>query len=269
MGLERGKSSLQMRFAVDRNVNKFIEHTDIEGKEHLEEIPKDKHIIVATSHLSDLDIPLVIQSLGKDLNLAISNASTQHDFKRNFQETLGVVLAGKSNFLPIDFAETGEKNVPLPFNPENYTPMAEAMDEGKAVLVAAHNPTEGELGRPGYGAVYLSQISGAVILPVAVNIPGPAIMMRKKETLRKSDATVIVGKPIELPHIEGIEEFNALLEKRRSNEEVTDADIERFKELSNKLREQSDMLMRILATMLPDEKRGAYGTQHLENSTDQ
>ena len=99
------------------------------------------------------------------------------------------------------------------------------------------------------------------IVPVAVSIPGPAIMMRKKETLRKTDARVIIGKPIELPHIDGIEDFKRLLEKRASSEEITDADIARFKELSWALKGQSEMLMKTLARMLPEEKRGPYGRQ--------
>lgn len=266
-GAGRQKSSFQLRAAVESNVMPFIERLTVEGKEHLAEIPKDKHVIIATTHMSDLDIPLAIKTVGQDLDLAISNASTQHSLRRNFQETLGILAAGKRNFLPIDFAETGENNVPLPFNPDNYAPMAEALDSGKAVLVAAHNPSEGELGRGGYAAVYLAQLSGAVVVPVAVSIPGPAIMMRKKETKRKADARIIIGKPLELPRIENISDFRRLLDKRTSGEEITDADSNRFRELTNALRGQSETLMRTLAQMLPEDKRGPYGQAGESEST--
>lgn len=258
-GINRTKSSFQLRGAVEANVRQFVKGVRVEGKEHLAEVPEGKHLIIATTHISDLDVPLVIKSLGDDLDFAISNASTQHSLRRNFGETLGILAAGKHNFLPIDFAETGKRNSPLPFNPENYRVMADSLGSGKAVLVAAHTPSDGVLGRGGYAAVYLNQLSDAVILPVAVSLSGEAIMVRQKKTNEKTDAQVIIGKPLELPHIAGIEEFDALLRKRREGE-VTDADRERFKELSSSLKQQSEMLMRALAELLPEEKRGPYKT---------
>jgi len=83
----------------------------------------------------------------------------------------------------------------------------------------------------------------------------------------KPDANVIIGKPIELPHIDGIEDFKRILEKRAAGEDVMDAEVARFKELSQELRRQSEIMMRALAQMMPEEKRGPYREKQESEST--
>ena len=266
------RSSRQLLAAAEINIMPLIGNITVQGKEHLKDIPEGKRVIVATTHISDLDIPLTIKALGRDLDLAISNVSTQHSLRRNMRQTLGILAAGKSNFIPIDYAESGKNNTPLPFNPKNFGPMAEALESGKAVLVAAHNPSQnGELTRGGYGAIYLNQLADAVILPVAVIQSGEAILVGKNAMKAaaggKPDANVIIGKPIELPHIDGIEDFKRILEKRAAGEDVMDAEVARFKELSQELRRQSEIMMRALAQMMPEEKRGPYREKQESEST--
>ena len=52
------------------------------GEEHLKEIPPDKKVIIATTHISDLDVPIATLKLGKYFDIAITNQSTSFFFRR-------------------------------------------------------------------------------------------------------------------------------------------------------------------------------------------
>src|SRR6202044_1004644 len=101
-------------------------------------------------------------------------------------------------FLPIDFAGKGADKRPTAFNPDNFVPMMEAMDKGKAMIIAGHNPSlEGHLEEGGYGAVYLAEMADATILPVSIDIISTENLgtarNRMKTFLHKPDARVRIG----------------------------------------------------------------------------
>lgn len=278
---EDRRSPFTLRAAAE--VNRFFnaKSPEVTGKEHLKEIPTGKRVIVAVTHISDLDTSLAISALGNDLDLMVATQSTVLNRKQDPRGYVGLVAAGLNNFAEIDYRRTSTGFTSGLFNPQNFSNMADAMNGGKDVLIVAHNPSHtGTLTRGGYGAVYLSQIvKDAVILPVAVNVESKEQLIvgknawksavRNAGLLNRPDTQVVIGKPIEPQHIEGIERFNVLLEKQRERNknkaaptatEITEiqSDADEFHRLSLALRRQSDELKKVLAAMLPKEKRGPY-----------
>ena len=258
----RGSSPKQLLFALDTNVKMLVNEVTVTGKEHLREIPLDRKVVITATHMSDLDVPLVGAALARDFNLAISDVSTHHSLLEDPLNKFAITVAGQKNFLPIDYKTAAEGHA-AKFNPDNFANMEQEMQKGKDILVAAHNPSHtGDLAQGGIGAIYLAQLSGALILPVAANtFSGETFMSGKtlfKTALNKPNAEVSIGAPIELDPIPGIEDYKNIFDKRKNGEKLTDEEFERFKEISRALRSQSDMVMKILAEMVPEEKRGPY-----------
>jgi 1-acyl-sn-glycerol-3-phosphate acyltransferase len=222
----------------------------IYGRENLQELPRERKIVVATSHGTDLDIPLTVYALGKDLDLAIINESVHHDFFAEPPTNFGMRLAGKENFIPIDYKGRGAHKTPRAFNPENFAPMAEALEKGKRVVIAAHNPLhkgETEPKGPGYGAAYLAETSGAVILPVAVRKKSAEVSALYEDALknlmRRPDMDVIIGAPFELPKIPGIEEMHVIMAKRAAGEKLEPQERQRFSDLTDQLKQQAQTVL--------------------------
>jgi hypothetical protein len=267
---ESTKKAVMLGFEAGLKLS--IGKISIEGKEHFKEIPRDRKVIVVSTHITDMDIPLAAVAVGNDLDLAVTNMSTHHSLKTGAPLYLSMLLVGKDNFLPIDFDDKKmvEKDTglsvqkPGSFNPDNFTPMNEAMSKGKRILMAGHNPSHnGKLGDPGYGAAYLSEIADAIILPVGVNIKAKdkdiALAGNNVKTFfNKPDADVKIGEPFELPKIEGIEDFSMLLKKRKElaekGERLSDEEMERFSKLSSQLRERSEQILARLSVLVPEDK---------------
>ncbi len=273
---EKGKDIVSRREDYDRQLIAACEaatmfnlgKVEVRGLDNLDKISRDERVIIATSHISDMDIPVVVAKLGRRLNPIVSNQSFQHEFSKSALPNIAMRIAGEENFVPIDYdVETGKPS----FNPKNF----EAIQKDKRnVVVAAHNPTdEWELpDKGGYGAVYLAEISGATILPVAVDIKseekvgmgprrgkmGETIKIFLKSVIRRPDTDVVIGEPIKLEKIDGLERFSELMDikkQRRLNKE----ELGEFKNLSDKLRERSAEVMTALAHLLPKEKQGRWG----------
>ena len=165
----RPETDKRLRLALEPTRLNFSK-VELIGEDNINKIPTDAKIVVAVDHMNNLSIPTAAMALADRLPVIISNQSTQFMTFRNPQGALGVVVGGKRNFRGIDYdLETGK---PKAFNPENFDDMTQALDEGYALIVAAHNPvaTDKLPDKSGYAAAYLAGIDGAWILPVAVNI---------------------------------------------------------------------------------------------------
>jgi hypothetical protein len=234
---------------------------EIEGMKHVATLPTDKHVIVATTHVSDADVGVAVNALADHLNLGIANQSIHHTWQGDWLMYLTLRLIDKECFFPVDFARIRNRIVGS-FNPDNYLHMAEAMTQrGISMLVPAHSPCfTGKLpNRGGFGAVYLGQISNSVILPVAVDVEyrnGKALRGISFQNLLRKPITVrtIIGEPIQFSTIRNIEDL-PLLTKHKVRSKAADI---RYHSIHQSLLQQSDELMRKLATLLPYPKRGKW-----------
>lgn len=235
----------------------------VEGMERISSIPKDRKVIIATSHASDLDIQLATHALGGYFDLMITNQSLQHTFAKDPMSNIGMRVAGPKNFMPIEYRVANNKKNPH-FKPEDYENMADAMDTGKTMVIAAHNPSKrGQLERGGYAAAYLAQLTNAVIVPVGVDIhnKGDADIgiaeKPLKVVLNRPDATVRIGEPFSLGSIEGIQRMAEIMDKRDRGERLNAEEVKEFSLLNKNLKEKSAEIMAHVAALIPEEKRGS------------
>ena len=264
---KRKHSPKRLMLAVEAHLIPFLSNIKVLGKEHLKEIPPDKKVVFAVTHLSDLDIALAIRTLGNDFDLGISNVSYHHNFFEDPSGNMAITIGGKENFFPIDYAPGSKAK---PFNPDNFEPMAEAMEKGKEMIVAAHNPAKGnKLTKGGVGAVYLAQLADAVVLPVAIDTKSEHPQLFGENTWKnikeRPNVDVKIGEPINFEHIEGIERFKEIFDKRERKEKLTPEDIAEFSTLSAALKTESEQVMESLASMLPEEKRGPYAEKKVDS----
>ncbi len=256
--IERQRSSPQLEMANEINLAFAVKEITVTGEENIRQIPKGARVVVLTTHMTDLDVPLAIHALAERLDLAVMNLSTHHKFsgpKGEMPTNIGIRFAGKSNFLPIDYHKdkTGKKS-PKAFNPENFEMATEAIKKGKTIVTAAHNPSRKPLQnlegvKGGYGGVYLALLNNAWVLPVASVLDRPTGMyesMLKTVIKDRPNASVAIGRPFQLAHIEGIEHFTELQKKKN----LTEAERAEFSRLANALRERSQVVMEHLSQQL-------------------
>lgn len=212
-----------------------IKSIKVTGKENIKEIPPDAKIVIMTTHLTDLDVPLAIHAVARELDVLVMNES-----ERSLPEKIGLSIAGMSNFSPIDYRKTNSgKAAPSAFNPENFEPAKKALEAGKAVIIAAHNPSKEPLQdlkgiRGGYGGVYLAGQTDSYILPITIILDRKTGMYKNsivKKITNKPNASVVIGKPFKLKKIPGIENMG-------------------FPQLADVLREQSQVVMKNMSDQL-------------------
>jgi hypothetical protein len=246
--------------ANEANLRLAVGQVRIEGKENIKGIPPGAKVVVLTTHLNDLSVPAAIHALGRDLDLVVTNQSIHHEFgggQGEIAANIGMRVAGKGNFIAIDYERNkeGEKS-PKAFNPENFQPMIDALDKGKSIIMAAHNPTKEALPnldgvKGGYGGVYLAELADAYILPVTVTLSQDVMdSYNLKTLLNKPDAFVIIGKPFKLEKIPGIERFAELTKKREDEGKLNDEERIEFSGLAHALREKSLLVMKQLSEQL-------------------
>lgn len=235
---------------------------DIEGLGNVAKILKNKNVIIATTHISDADVGVAVNTLGNLFNIGIANQSVHHSWHSDFVMNIVLWLSGRDRFLPIDFTKTsnGKRGV---FNPDNFPLIVAAMEQkGFSILMPAHSPCfTGKLpNKGGLGAVYLGQISkNSVLLPVAIDVElsngeifkgvSPFNLMNSALKVR-----IVIGEPFDFPPIEDIEIFPNLVKKkaRTESEEI------KYHAIHRELTLQSGELMRKIAKLLPDAKRGKW-----------
>ncbi|HYU65066.1 MAG TPA: hypothetical protein VEK36_02265 [Candidatus Paceibacterota bacterium] len=195
------RASRQFMAMVRLMVGLGIRDIKITGIEHLQKIGSSGGIVIATTHMTDLDMPLSAFVLGRYFDLVAVNMSLHHSFRSNPLINILLHLSGKRNFLPVDYKEG--KPAKGIFNLANYIPMMDALHNGKAVMISAHRPmSEPHLPeRGGIGVVYLAGIANAPILPVAVRLQTPDLSLGYTNTIWKTilhrpSAHLIIGSPL-------------------------------------------------------------------------
>jgi len=255
----RKGSSERFILANKANLEFAIKNLTVKGKENINKIPEGAKVVAVTTHLTDLDIPASIEAVARELDLAVMNLSTHHQFwgkQGEIPTNIGIRIAGKDNFIPIDYHkdDTGRKS-PKAFNPENFDPAVKALKDGKSVMVAAHNPSTEPLQnldgvKGGYGGVYLAMLTDAYILPITVKLDRVVGMYGETlKTIReRPNASVAIGKPFKFEKIEGIEHLSELVKK--SGKDLTEEERNEFQRLIGILREKSQELIKLMSEQL-------------------
>lgn len=241
----------------------------IEGLENLINIPKTEKLIIASTHLSDIDTETAIATVAPYRDVSVADQSTHSEVP-----ILGSIMRflGENELYGVS-SRFGKKKTWLPtfrLNPKDYEAMRVPLEKGRALVIAAHQPThEWKLpNKPGLGAVYLAQITGGTILPTAIDIHNPQFVdfpiispdiLKRLLQGKRLDVKVAFGKPIKLSPIPS-EEIK-LLNKFLNHDErhtLTNAEIDRSRAILEKLKLQGSEIMKSLAGMLPQEKRGIW-----------
>lgn len=244
-----------------------IKRPSIEGLQHLSEVPPNKPLVVATTHLSDVDVTAVAAAINEYRNVGIaSQTSNQTDPVMK----IGIKAIGKEHFFGVkNYKQKGPYR--YVFDPNDYDIMKKAMaEEGRAMVIAAHKPVyDLKLpGNPGLGAVYLAQLTDAMILPVALDIQSnrptgnsdDALGAFKRFFLRQRPRSrIIIGKPFELDKIpqEQLKTVKYALKHDLRHSAPNDASIE-GRRVVDQLKKQGNLVMKALASLLPEQKRGPW-----------
>jgi len=257
-----GKSA---RFNSETKLNK----PTIEGLENLTNIPRAEKLIIASTHLSDIDTETAIATVAPYRDVSVADQSTHLEIPvfGNIMRFLG------ENELYKVSSRFGKKGNWLPafrLNPKDYEAMRAPLEKGRVLVIAAHQPThEWRLpNKPGLGAIYLAQITGATILPTAIDIHHPEFIdfpiinldiLKRLLQGKRIDVRVAFGKPIKFTPIP-YDEIR-LLSKFLNHDErhvLTKDEINKSRSTLEKLKSQGAEVMRSLASMLPQEKRGVW-----------
>lgn len=199
------------------NMQDKIRNRSVEGLENIDQLESGESVIIAVSHSTGFDIPLVIDAVDGKIDIAVADQSTHHKFGREPSAYFGQKVAGSDNFIPVSYSwHDGVKSADQ-FNPQDADPMVAALKKGKSVIVAAHNPLAIDTDnkavnpKPGYLAAYLANLSGHRVLPVGIDYK------LTEESLEKYDAVVRIGEPFELRGLADADAISSLSKKRQTD----------------------------------------------------
>lgn len=174
------------------------------GIENLDHVPGQRKLVVATTHFTDIDVALAAYVLDEHMDIAIADMLPNHNFWKRPAAVIAARMIGAARLIPIDYTVRKHKNeIPGIFNPANYEPMLGAMNDGKVVIMAAHEPSpDRKFARAGVGVPYLASMAGATILPAAVKLDTDRNLGMMETALQtvliRPPAHVTFGKPIDL-----------------------------------------------------------------------
>lgn len=263
---EKETTPIRLRLALKLQEKLTSSEVNVNGLENLESIPDGANIIFATTHIADTDITTAAAELCDRYDIAMTNMSLHHELPKEPSTYMAICLAGISNFLPIRYEKTEGTSKQGFFNPDDYPTIKNAMEDGKAIVMAAHNPSGGkwELPRGGYGAPYVSSLAAdnVYIVPISVNVnsetPTGIFETMPKTIIKRPKSDMHIEKPIVLDKIDNIDEFGKALKKRATGAILSTEEIAIFRDIKDKLRAQSDIIMHNLAQHIPNNKRGPY-----------
>lgn len=271
-------SQRRFDFLMEANRRMVFQTPEVSGVENLAELPQIP-LVIATSHFSDADVQTTESVLRPALNKVRPDRSLGISLQSHNLEdpatAIPIRLVGREHFFPYDvrFNKAARYQLRFRFNPLNFREMALALQQGRDIITAAHEPLSNREGaawelppRAGLGAAYLAQLARAAVLPVAVDIQtdhpvgmaadiGGAIKRLIKRERPK--VRVIIGKPLTFEEIDN--QSLALFERYASGDKTLSSDDQaKAIMVRNKLRQQSDVVMQSIADLLPEKKRGRW-----------
>lgn len=261
---------------MERLTKSVVGGIEVVGKQHIEQLPLDKKIILATTHTSDIDVPIVATALGRDLDLILTDLSIHRNVRDSLKSVdptiLGIYIAGKDNFLPIKYKQEKRQRQGQ-INSNDMQNVKGALDSGKAVVIAAHNTvSDGKLpDTPGYAAIRAAQLTeNAVVIPIAVQIGGASEVLglgdlknMLKTRRRRPQAQVRIGEPLTFDNEEArqaAEAMEAVVHNHPEGQVLSEDEKLRMREAREIINKtEGAKLMTALAALLSPEKRGKWG----------
>lgn len=240
---EKMKNSERLANLARLSMLPYIRDVNITGKEKLDILPKDRPIIFAGTHFFNTDISIIISIIGKEFPIKVVQASTHESPIESLGGYLVYVLGGKNNFLSIKTIKNDKKEVGV-FNFDDYKPMIDCLNNGTNLVMAAYynddqkyfydscTYKEGLIlpDKGGVGSIYVAKETNALIVPIAANLD-----------INKGIG-ISIGDPLEV--------------KKTESDDMSDTKNRTL--FFNELRQGSALLMKSLAQMLPQEKRGRW-----------
>lgn len=173
------------RTRLQRFVIRMLRRLTVTTFTGAENIPREGGVIVATNHISRLDIPILfVNPIRPDITALVADKYLRYPLFRWFAETVGGIWIDRSQ---ADFAafsksmEVLRAGIALGIAPEGTRSPTQTLIEGKA------------------GVVLLAQRSGCPIVPVGIE--GTATTLKKIFTFRRPRISVVFGKPFTLPPV--------------------------------------------------------------------
>jgi hypothetical protein len=263
------KKVSRMGITTRINSESKLHKPTIEGLENLINIPKNEKMVIATTHLSDIDMETAIATIAPYRDLSVASQSTHLE-----NPVFGTIMrwATKNEIYGIS-SKFVDKKARLPdyrFDPKDFEAMKGALDKGRTMVIAAHQPAyEWKLpDKPGLGAVYLAQISGATILPTTVDVQSPEFIDLRPITSgaakrlllgKRPNVRVAFGKPIHLAPIASANLANtARFLSHDGRHTMTKDETESAIATLKIIRAQGAQVMESLAKMLPPNKKGIW-----------
>ena len=220
------KSGLRLRASL--KLARFLAagELNIEGSENLEGIDTSRPLIVASTHITDVDMPIAASVVADKLDLSITGTSLFNHVSSGIIRKVFISAPGKKNFNSIEYNIDNYGNQsPAVFNYKSFNEIVNSIGDGKKPIVAAHNPVRGGKlpERPGIAVPYLASATGADILPVAVQFENPDNKLgmadhRIYTLLAREAIRVSIGQPFRIDLPENSLEYTSKEEFVRSSQ---------------------------------------------------
>jgi len=262
----QGKTKGGLKFGLELMARARVGTILSEGLAYLAEVPPDRPLVFATSHITDLDIPIAGSVLADRFTLGIAQISKLARDPRNIA---GMLVTGIHNYFPIQYAGRRDAWIPGAIRIGDYEVMVRAMkDKGKAIMFAMHKPTYDHIlpDRAGLGAVILAHMADALVIPIAIDVQVADKFIGKQGASasmsmlgQRPDAKVRVGNPLYLPPISAFDQWVEIMKKRKVPMDSETRQL--MKDVHQKIRVQADDMMNIIASLLQKEKRGIWNAE--------
>ena len=260
--VEENITPYHLRLYGDKVIDLFCKAFQVEGLSEIEkdkEENPDKKYIITAAHLNNLDVPAALKVFGPEFNIQITGESVLLEKMKYLGHRMMINLAGRENFTPLSYKEDKEGKHGS-FDPENFSELAEKMEDGKTPWIAAHPfSLNGKMKKVSLGPVYLAAKTKAQLIPTALDISGGSVTLEgaaesAKTLVNKSEAVYRVGKPFAVADID-VSIIDRVLTKRQKGESIDREELTEFNIVHKQLREQADLLGEQLELLLPSEKR--------------
>ena len=253
-----------LRLRIGLGISRFdIKKPTIEGLENLPSTP----CVVATTHLSDIDVQEVVVAVAniRKVGMATQSTNLTHPLFEPFFK-----LMGMNNFFPI--TNTYNKwNTKYSLIFDDFKKMHNGIEqEERTIVISAHNPTqEWKLPeKPGVGAVILAHMTNVQIIPAAVDIQCPTPVAQTTDsltriknfiTMKRPKAKIYFCKPLQLSKIPNDKLIPVInLYNRDEREKMSKEEIASANKTLDGLKVEAEKLMLSLASKLPSSKRGKW-----------